>query len=85
MKDIFQKQEYCYSLRKQRSLVSKWEFTTTYGIDSVSFRGLQILQDLPPDAKNSNSLNLFKTNIKRYEALLCHCKICKTFVPFVVD
>ena len=40
MNDIFQKQE--NSLRKPMFLDSKWKFTTTYGIDNISFREPQI-------------------------------------------
>ena len=58
MNDIFQKQENYYSLRNPRSLVSKRKFRTTYGIDTISFRGQHIWQDLPQDIKNSDSLNL---------------------------
>ena len=60
-----------YALRNPTSLVSKRKFTTFYGIDTISFRGPEILQDLPQGIKNSNLLNLFKTNIKRYETLTC--------------
>ena len=42
MNDIFQKQKNYYSLRNSRSLVSKWTLTTTYGFDTISFRGPQI-------------------------------------------
>ena len=49
MSDIIEKQENYYSLRNPRSLVSKRKFTTTYGIDTISFRGPQIWQDLPQD------------------------------------
>ena len=38
MNDIFQKQEKYHSLRNPRSLVSRRKFTTTYGIDTISFR-----------------------------------------------
>ena len=47
MNDIFQKQENYYSLRNPKSLVSNRKFTTTYGIDTISFSGPQIWQDLP--------------------------------------
>ena len=57
--DIFQKRENYYSLRNPSSLVSKRKFTATYGIDTISFRGPQIWQDLPKDVKHSDSLNLF--------------------------
>ena len=79
--DIFQKQENYYSLRKPRSLASKWKFTSTYVIDTISFRGPQVWQDLPQDIKNSDLLNLFKSNIKRYGTLTCHYKLCKSFIP----
>ena len=65
MNDIFQKQENYYSLRNPRSLVSKRKFATNYGIDTISFRGHQIWQDLPQDIKNSGSFKLFKSNVKR--------------------
>ena len=54
MNDIFQKQENYYSQRNLRSLVSKRKFTTTYGIDIISFRLPQIWQDLPQGIKNSD-------------------------------
>ena len=83
MNDLFQKQENYYSLRNPTSLVSKPKFTTTYSIDTISFGGPQIWQDLPQDVKNSDSLNLFKSNIKRYGTLTCHCKLCKSLIPCV--
>ena len=60
-----------YALRNPTSLVCKRKFTAIYCIDTISFRGPEILQDLPQGIKNSNLLNLFKTNIKRYETLTC--------------
>ena len=82
MNGIFQKQENYYSLRNPRSLVSKRKFTTTYGIDTISFKVLQIWQDLPRDIKNSDSLSLFKSNIRRYGTLTSHCKLRRTLYSF---
>ena len=75
MSDIFQKQENYYSLKIPRPLVSKRKFTTTYDIDTISFRGPQIWQDPPQNIRTSNSLNLSKSNIKRYGTLTYHCKL----------
>ena len=83
MNDIFQKQENYYSLRNPRSLVSKQKFTATCGNDTILLRGPQIWQDLPQDIKNSDSLNLFKSNIKKYGTLACHCKLCRSLIPCV--
>ena len=52
--DIFQKQDKYYFLKNLRSLVFEWKFTTTYGIDTNSFRAPQIWQGLPQDIKNSD-------------------------------
>ena len=83
MNDIFQKQETYYSLRNPRSLVSKRKFTTTYGIDTIFFSGPKIWQDLPQNIKNSDSLNLLKSNIKRYGTLTCHYRLFESFIPCV--
>ena len=61
----FKKKENYYSLRNQRSLVSKRKFTTTNDFGTISFRGPQIWQDLPQEIQNSDLLNLFNCNIKR--------------------
>ena len=65
MNGIFQKQEKYYSLRNPMPLVSERKLTTTYSINITSFIRPQIWQDLPQDIKNSGSLNLFKSNVKR--------------------
>ena len=57
MSDIFEKHEDHYSLRNPRSLASKRKMTTIYGTDTIAFRGPQIWHSLPPDIRNSESLN----------------------------
>ena len=65
------------------TLFKNKKFTTTYSINTISFRGPQIWQNLPQVIKNSDSLNLFKFNVKKYGTLMCHCKLCKSFIPSV--
>ena len=55
--DIFQKKENCYSLTNPKFLVSKQKFITSYDIDTISSRGLQLWQGFPQDIKISDSLN----------------------------
>ena len=69
-----------YSLRDPRFLDSKRKFTTTYDIHTIFFRGPQIWKDHPQVIKNSESLNLFKSNIERHGTLTCHCKLYKSFI-----
>ena len=47
----FQIKENYYSLRNPRSLVSIPKCTSTYGIDTISFRGPQVWQDFRQDIK----------------------------------
>ena len=71
--------------KNPRSLVSKRKFSAIYGVDTVSFKGPQIWQDLARDIKNSDSLNLFKSNIKRYGNLTCHCKLLLLFWVILIN
>ena len=63
--DIFQKTRKLSLYKKPKVPSSKWKFTTTYGIDTISFRRPQIWQDRPQVIENSDSLNFFKSNINR--------------------
>ena len=50
--------ENCYSLTNPKFLVSKQKFITSYDIDTISSRGLQLWQGFPQDIKISDSLNV---------------------------
>ena len=83
MDSIFQNQENHYYLLSPMFLVSKQKLTITCGIDTISFRKLQIWQNLPQDIEIFDSLNFFKFNTKKFGTLKCHCKVCKMFVSSV--
>ena len=62
---------------------------------TITFKGPQNYQNIPLEIRNSESLSLFKSNIKQIQSLPCRCKICRssmtnlgyiffcTMVPFV--
>ena len=52
---FFKNKKNYYSVRNPRSPVFKRKFASTYGMDTISFRGPQIWQDLPQDIKYSDS------------------------------
>ena len=62
--DIFQKHENYHPLRNPSSLVPKRKFTSTFPIDTISFRVPQSLQDLLQDIESSDSLNRFNSDTK---------------------
>ena len=47
-----------YNLRNPRILVSKYKSFIKNGINTIAFKGLQILQNIPLEIRNSKSLNL---------------------------
>ena len=72
---------YCpYDLRNSRILASKHKSTIKYGIYTIAFKGPQICQNICLETRNSESLSLFKSNIKQIQSLSCRCKICRPFI-----
>ena len=71
MNEVFQTNKFPYNLRNPRLLASKHKSTIKH--DTRVFKVPQIWQGIPLDIRNSESLILFKSNIKR-------CKICRSFI-----
>ena len=80
MNEVFQTNDYLYDLRNPRILASKHKSTIKYGINTIAFKGPQIWQNIPLEIRNSESLSLFKSNIKQLQSLPCRCKICRSFI-----
>ena len=80
MNEVFQTNDNPYDLRNPRILASKHKSTIKYGINTIAFRGSQIWQNIPSEIRNSESLSLFKSNIKQIQSSPCHCKICRSFI-----
>ena len=80
MNEVFQINNCPYDLRNPRILASKHKSTIKYGINTIAFKGPQIWQNIPLEIRNSESLSLFKSNIKHMQNLPCRCKICRSFI-----
>ena len=50
------------------------------GRESAFYLGPKILEQIPTEIKNNNSLVRFKKEIKKWKPLNCSCRICKTFM-----
>ena len=74
MNEVFQTNDCPYDLRNPRILASKHKSTIKYGINTIVFKGPQIWQNIPIEIRNSESLSLFKSNIKQIQSLPCRCK-----------
>ena len=80
MNEVFKTNDWPYNLRNPRILASKHKSTIKYGFNTIAFKGAQVWQNISLAIRNSESLSLFKSNIKQIQSLPCHCKICRSFI-----
>ena len=80
MNEVFQTNDCPYDLRNPRILASKHKSTIKYGINTIAFKGPQIWQNIPLEIRNSESLSLFRSNIKQIQSLPYRCKICRSLI-----
>ena len=80
MNEVFQTHDCPQDLRNPRILAFKHKSTIKYGVNTTSFKGPQIWQNIPLEKRKSESLSLFKSNIKQIQSLPCRCKICRSFI-----
>ena len=55
--------------------------TVKYGLETLRSIGPKIWNMIPVDLKNTASLPVFKTKIKKWVPHNCPCRLCKTFIP----
>ena len=54
--------------------------TVKYGLETLRSLGPKIWSMIPVELKNTSSLPLFKTKIKKWVPSNCPCRLCKTYV-----
>ena len=74
--DLFQEKNNDYNLKSNNLLLLPQAKTTTYGNESLSFRGSILWNPLPNDIKIVTSVCSFKKSIKTWYGEKCRCKIC---------
>ena len=79
MSEVFVSNVVPYNLRGSTNLVLPKARTNLYGIDTVRLVGQKSWQTLPKEIKESQTLDIFKRNIKAI-LLVCSCKLCKSFI-----
>ena len=76
VKELFTLKEQPYHLRNNNSLVLPAARSTTFGTNSLIFKGSIIWNSLPPFIKNSSTLRQFKDRVKTWRGENCTCRIC---------
>ena len=74
MSEIFEEQDYLYSLKNPRTLITKRKSTFKLGIDSIVFKRPKIWQTFAKEVRNSQPLSILITNIKNFWEIICQCK-----------
>ena len=82
MNEIFIQKSSHYHLRNSRLMKIPKTRTITHGIESLSYLGCKLWNNLPENLKNLNTLHTFKVKIKQWKDN-CSCRLCRTFVAQV--
>ena len=74
--ELFARKEINYNLRIKDLLTLPKALTTSFGTNSISFRGSILWNSTPNVIKRSNSVFTFITSIKNWCDEVCNCSIC---------
>ena len=80
MNDFFTYRQNNYSIRNFRELDCENVNTINCGLNTLSYKGSQLWQQLPEFIKKSENINSFKLNLKSWRNYNCSCNICKDYI-----
>ena len=78
--DIFEKRNVTYNFRKNSTFETRNIKSVYYGSETISFIGPKIWELLPSNIKDSENLNIFKSNIKCWKPENCPCRLCRFYI-----
>ena len=80
MNDFFTYRQNNYNIRNFRELDCENVNTINCGLNTLSYKGSQLWQQLPEFIKKSENINSFKLNLKSWRNYNCSCNICKDYI-----
>ena len=69
-----------YNLRSQTDFVRDCVNTRRYGLNSLSYFAPKVWDMIPLEIKNINSLQKFKTEIRKWAPKNCSCYLCRPYI-----
>ena len=81
VKETFQKKIISYNLRNKNSFMTRQVNSVYHGTESLSFLGPKIWDQVPQEIKESKSIDIFKSKIKKWTPSHCPCRLCRTYLP----
>ena len=80
MNNVFKFKQSMYNLRRKTIFESSNIRTEHFGIETLSYLGSKIWEQVPEEIKSSVSLETFKQKIKYWKPTFCPCRLCKTYI-----
>ena len=80
MNNIFKKRNVTYNFRKNSTFETRNIKSVYYGFETISFLGPKIWELLPSNNKDSENLNILKSNIKSWKPENCPCRLCRLYI-----
>ena len=80
MNSVFEIKDIEQNLRNKINFKSRRINSVPYGIDSLTYLAPKIWNIVPEGIKKSESLNVFKTKIKKWIPRDCPCRLCRPFI-----
>ena len=80
MAEVFVTTDVPCNLRGSNNLALPRARKNLYGIATIKFVDQKLWQTLPREIKESQSLEIFKRNIKTIRTSDSSCKLCKNFI-----
>ena len=76
----FFKKENDVNFRKNSTFETRNIKSVYYGPETTSFIGPKMWELLPSNIKDSENLNIFKSNIKSWKPENCPCRLCRLYI-----
>ena len=83
MNDIFKKRNVTYNFRKNSTVETRNIKSIYYGSETIPFKSPKIWELLPSSIKDSENLDIFKSNIKSWKPENCPCRLCRLYIADV--
>ena len=77
MWNFFERNHAPYNLRRGDLLLLPPDKSIRYGVNSLAFRGSLLWNNLPPQVKESQTLEEFKNRIRNLRSIRCTCIVCR--------
>ena len=77
MNDVFKKRNVTYDFRKYSTSETRNIKSVYCGSETICFLSPKIWEHLPSNIKDSENLNIFKSNIKYWKPENCPCCLCR--------